>query len=412
MHDGASYRSALGQLEDRLALLEDPITLLKGLFLFAPTPIAVYRANGQILFCNQAVEELFGSRPPAGYNVLRDEVLEEQGLLPLLQRAFLGETVRLPTHWYDARGLRHVHVERGQRVGVDVTIFPLQSRDGVVRHVAFCFRDMTATMELESARDQLRSKEAHLKASQRIAQLGSWELDLDNLANVDDNPLRWSDELFRLFGYEPGEIEVTNENFFLAVHPDDREKIQKAVRRALSGGPDYVIEHRIRRADGVERLVREQSEIQRDPRSGRPTKMIGTTQDISDRAPAAPVPPAALQDALDALDIVAFEIDEDAETFVFAGSVESVLGFANATSPVPFAALRACVHADDHDALKRCLHVRSLPAGREPVVLRVLHPVHGEILTRGFVQRSREQSKATGALQREALARGSGLRAS
>src|ERR1700722_5036761 len=74
-------------------------------------------------------------------------------------------------------------------------------------------------------RDQERliQNESMLSAAQRIARFGSWELDLLNLENIDVNPLRWSDEVFRIFGFEPGQIEVSSKNFFQAVYPDDRE---------------------------------------------------------------------------------------------------------------------------------------------------------------------------------------------
>src|SRR5439155_24765239 len=99
-------------------------------------------------------------------------------------------------------------------------------------------------------RAPLQRSEEHLAAAQRITHCGSWELDLANLDDIDRNPLRWSDEVFRIFGYEPGGIEVTNESFFRAVHPDDRERIRIAVAAALEHGTTYSIDHRIVRPDG------------------------------------------------------------------------------------------------------------------------------------------------------------------
>src|SRR5207237_563739 len=100
---------------------------------------------------------------------------------------------------------------------------------------------------------------------------------------VNRNPLRWSEETFRIFGYAPGAIAVSNDNFFRAVHPDDRESITAAVARAIRDGTPYSIEHRITLADGSERRVHEMSEITRDAATGRPVKMVGTVQDITER---------------------------------------------------------------------------------------------------------------------------------
>jgi PAS domain S-box-containing protein len=128
----------------------------------------------------------------------------------------------------------------------------------------------------------LRRSERHLAAAQRITQCGSWELDLADLDEIDRNPLRWSDEVFRIFGYEPGAIEVTNENFFNAVHPDDRDKIRSAFAIALERGTRYAIDHRVIRPDGSVRVVHEQSEIQYDDR-GKPQLAIGTVQDVTEQ---------------------------------------------------------------------------------------------------------------------------------
>lgn len=70
----------------------------------------------------------------------------------------------------------------------------------------------------------LRESQAMLAASQRMARVGSWVLDLGDQADLNRNPLRWSDETYRIFGYEPRSVEVTNDLFFAHVHPDDRAR--------------------------------------------------------------------------------------------------------------------------------------------------------------------------------------------
>ena len=132
----------------------------------------------------------------------------------------------------------------------------------------------------DDVEEALRRSEQHLAAAQRITHCGSWEIELGDLSDIDGNPLRWSDEVFRIFGYEPGAIEVTNENFFRAVHPEDRERIHAAVQAAIETGAPYSLDHRVIRPDGSIRIVHEESELRYDA-SGRPTRMIGTVQDIT-----------------------------------------------------------------------------------------------------------------------------------
>ena len=128
---------------------------------------------------------------------------------------------------------------------------------------------------------RLQLSEANLAASQRMAHLGSWELDLVKVEDLSEGALRWSSEVFRIWGHEPGGIEVTYDNFLAAVHPEDRSLIGEAVAAALRESRSYDLTHRILRPDGTERVVREQAEFQFDP-GGRPYRMIGTVLDVTD----------------------------------------------------------------------------------------------------------------------------------
>jgi len=124
--------------------------------------------------------------------------------------------------------------------------------------------------------------EAHLALAQQLAHVGSWELDLENLDDIDSNPLRWSDETFRLLGYVPGETEPSNDLFFKAVHPDDREKIRQAVSRAIREHIPYNFEHRVLWPDRTERILHEQSTVVYG-NDGLPLKMLGVVQDVTHR---------------------------------------------------------------------------------------------------------------------------------
>ncbi len=136
--------------------------------------------------------------------------------------------------------------------------------------------------ERKIAEEKRRQNEANLAKAQQIAHLGSWELDLSNLNRINENSLTWSDEIFRIFGYEPGEIEVSNENFFRAVHPEDRERVMAVMVEAIHSGNPYSIEHRIILPDGQERSVHSQAEIIYSE-SGQPLRVVGTGQDITER---------------------------------------------------------------------------------------------------------------------------------
>ena len=133
----------LDEIAVRLAGITDPVRLLQGIFAYAPFGLQVYSADGHCLLTNKAFRDLFGSEPPPEYNILHDEIAERQGMLGLVKRAFVGETVQTPTFWYDPRDLQQVHVAEGRRVAVSITMMPLFGESGTVEHVALVIKDQT-----------------------------------------------------------------------------------------------------------------------------------------------------------------------------------------------------------------------------------------------------------------------------
>ena len=123
--------------------------------------------------------------------------------------------------------------------------------------------------------EKLMMSEASLAEAQRIAHFGNWEwyIQTDNLY--------WSDEIYRIFGLTPQQVNVTYNEFLKYIHPDDREFVKKAVNEALYGKP-YSIDHRIVLPDGTVRIVHEQGEAAFGE-SVEPIRMIGTIQDITEK---------------------------------------------------------------------------------------------------------------------------------
>ena len=124
--------------------------------------------------------------------------------------------------------------------------------------------------------EALRLSEARLAEAQRIAHLGNWVWDIDT------NDLHWSDEIYRIFGLAPQEFRATYEAFLASVHPDDREFVEQSVDDALYRNKPYSIDHRVVRPDGSERVVHERAEVTFSDK-GKPVRMAGTVQDITER---------------------------------------------------------------------------------------------------------------------------------
>ncbi|MEW6775108.1 MAG: response regulator, partial [Bdellovibrionota bacterium] len=92
--------------------------------------------------------------------------------------------------------------------------------------------------------DALRRSEAHLKKAQEVARLGSWELDLRDPDNLGRGPLLWSEETYRIWGYEPVTAEISREFFLGTLHPDDREAVGRVTREAVQEKKPYRVEYR------------------------------------------------------------------------------------------------------------------------------------------------------------------------
>lgn len=123
---------------------------------------------------------------------------------------------------------------------------------------------------------QLQKSQASLARAQQIARLGHWDLHLDT------GELYWSDEVFRIFGLEPGECEPSYDFFLSFVHPDDRQMVRDSVDRAVRDRTPYPVEHRIIRPDGSIHVVSELGDLTLDSK-GQPIRYVGVVRDITEQ---------------------------------------------------------------------------------------------------------------------------------
>ena len=135
------------------------------------------------------------------------------------------------------------------------------------------FQDVTGRREAE---EKLRRNEASLSEAQRLAHLGSWGWD------VETDEVWWSEETFRIYGFEPGETLPSLEKFMEVVHPDDRGMLGAAIDSALHEHESYDLEHRVVRPGGEVRVVHRRAEVV-GGRDGRVLRMVGTAHDITER---------------------------------------------------------------------------------------------------------------------------------
>lgn len=221
---------------------------------------------------NKAYEEWFGYDRQQMDGKTMTDVLgpdAEAHLKPFVDRALRGEKVT-----YEA----DIPYQKGGRRFIRAHYVP-DIVDGQVKGFFTMVEDIS---EKKQAQETIKDSQEAMAAAQRLARIGSWEFDLTNAESVNLNELRWSDQCYRVFGFEPGEIVPTNDLFFSMVHADDRARISETVAKAIEDHSEYSLEHRIVRADGQERVVHELGKAEYDA-AGQPLRMLGTVQDITER---------------------------------------------------------------------------------------------------------------------------------
>jgi PAS domain S-box-containing protein len=146
-------------------------------------------------------------------------------------------------------------------------------RQSEAKRVSWMISKVRAAAESE---DAMRRSEERLREAQALAHLGSWELDLGT------GRLTWSDEIYRIFEIAPGAFEASYEAFLDAVHPDDREAVDRAYAESVRSRSPYEITHRLLMADGRVKYVHERGATDYDEQ-GRPVRSVGTVQDVTER---------------------------------------------------------------------------------------------------------------------------------
>jgi PAS domain S-box-containing protein len=161
----------------------------------------------------------------------------------------------------------------GREIFVEISLVLSQTGHDPARWLMCTCRDVTARVTTQR---QLQANRESLAQAQALAHVGSWEWDVDTGAET------WSDEQFRIFGHAPHGITPTVDTFREAIHPEDRASVFKTVEDALEQNRPYEVTCRIIRPSGESRHVLCRGTVT-DNFGGRPKRMAGTVQDITEQ---------------------------------------------------------------------------------------------------------------------------------
>jgi PAS domain S-box-containing protein len=142
-----------------------------------------------------------------------------------------------------------------------------------LREIGYRLGDSLSNLLLQRS---LRESEERYKLAQAIGHVGTWDW------NPNTGELIWSDETYRILRLSPSEYVPSFELFLDLLHEDDRTRLEQAVEAALSKQQPYNIDCRVIHKDGSESVTNAQGEVSFDE-DGKPLRMMGTFQDITER---------------------------------------------------------------------------------------------------------------------------------
>ena len=189
---------------------------------------------------------------------------EQNRVKEAVRQAALGEFVRYEMDIFGAGRIA---------VTIDFSIRPLKDESGRVILLIPEGRDIS---ELKAIEKSLRKSEAMLEKAQQITKLGNWEW------NIFDNEIIWSKELFNIFGQDPALGTPDYEEHLLDFVHEDRENLDRLVRKAINNGESYRIELQILKSDKPDHYIEAIGHPEYDDNQ-QVSKLYGTVQDISDR---------------------------------------------------------------------------------------------------------------------------------
>ena len=214
--------------------------------------------TGQFLEANTAALTLYGYTKA---EFLALNIADVSAEPDKTRRAIAERETNVPLRWHSKK---------------DGTVFPVEiagsyfESQGHGLHVA-AIRDISKRIHTETA---LRQSEERLNLALAASKMGVWEWDLCTNAVV------CSPEVINIFGRES--FNPTVEFFIKAIHPDDADRVMASAEQAVATKEDYKSEFRIIGPSGEVRWISNYGRPRYDE-NGKPLRLVGTAQDITDR---------------------------------------------------------------------------------------------------------------------------------
>ena len=231
------------------------------------SPIIICDVESRIQWINAAftrvteytMKDAVGLRPE---DFLYGEETDRQAVTDMIENKKSGRT-------FDTEVL--IYAKSGRKVWLAVQLQPQFDRLGKLTGY---FAIGIDTTERKQSEELILHNQKLLLQAERIASLGSWETNLKTGVSI------WSDEMYRIFGWNTENVVPTIGPQLSIIHNDDIEYVLNSIKDTIEGKGDFDIEHRIVRPDGQTRIVHAQGQLIKN-NLGEPEKLIGVVHDIT-----------------------------------------------------------------------------------------------------------------------------------
>jgi len=229
--------------------------------------VIVLDNKGIIVRFNRACEQATGYT----FQELRGKYVWEYLIPPEEEPVVKNVFENLKTSALPSQFENHWLKKDGGRCLIQWSNSTITDSNGVVRFVIATGIDVTERRKTEN---KLLQSESSLQVAQRIAKVGSWEMDPKT------GEVWWSDEKYRIFGKDKSTYIPTRQAFFESILPDDLQLVKDGLVKLMTDGHIDIM-YRIILPDGEARIIHEVAETVFD-KSGKPSLTRGTVHDITE----------------------------------------------------------------------------------------------------------------------------------
>lgn len=230
--------------------------------------IALVDEKGLFTYISPAVKKILGFSP--------NELIGKNNL-QFIPKPYLEDTLKkfekVGTTPGATQTVEHPYINKDGKICWLESTVTNMLKDPIIKSYVSNFRDIT---ERKETQDELKFQQERLLLALEAGKIGVWDWNLIN------NHIEWSERVYEIHDLGKKTDIGSIEQYTKFIHPEDLEKMQLAMKDALSGVKPYDIEFRIVTPKGNIKWVSTSAKVIRNS-SGKPVRMLGATTDISQR---------------------------------------------------------------------------------------------------------------------------------